>query len=445
MVLCVLLFIFVLIKSSSKRNFVNKKERHFFYVNSSNISELICPNKIGPYQLRGTIGSGAFATCKLAYRGDVDIYYACKIIAKQRLDEMTDKTRFEQEIRILQEMRHPRIVQLYDLYKESLNYYILMEYCPNGELFSHIVSMKKLPETDVRTFFKHILSGILFIHQCQIAHRDLKPENILIDAEGHAKISDFGLAKYVGMEGMTKTSCGSPCYVSPEILTGRPYNALKSDMWSAGVILYAMVTGQMPWTRRNQAQLFQQIKKCHYTIPQYVSQNCGGLIRGLININPDARLTAEQAINHSFMVDSIENIIEWKEVPIVSLRRLDRFFEVEPSDDNIKLPYRSASFGKRRKTFQKVLKLIKAKSDDDSNQSILQNSTEMMVKPSVTTWVKPSIREVPQQETFINPQQGAVGMNWKNVVKQANKKGVKGKKTIVKPKLSRKSTPLTVL
>lgn len=394
---------------------------HFFHVINPIKAQIVCPNKIGPYQLRGTIGAGAFATVKLAYRADLDIYYACKIIAKQRLEEMTDKTRFEQEIRILQEMRHPRIVQLYDLYKDSINYYIMMEYCPNGELFSHIVSKKRLSESDAKIFFKHILDGIYFVHSLNIAHRDLKPENILIDAEGHAKLSDFGLSKYVGTSGMTSTSCGSPCYASPEVLSSKPYNAKQSDMWSAGVILYAMVTGQLPWTKRNHVQLFEQIKRCHYHIPPYVSGDCCNLIKSLMTLNTESRLTVEQALAHPWMAERCDEIIEWKEVPIVSLRRLDKFFEIEPSADNLKLPYRPASFGKRKRTFQKETKML------TKNTKHTAAPIDMVVKPSVSTWVQPN-RVVPPCETSTLEE---ITTNWKDVVKKVNRKSHK----IVKPKV----------
>ena len=121
--------------------------------------ELICPNKIGPYQLKGTIGKGAFGTVKLAFRQDTQMYYACKIITKHRIDAMTDKSRFEQEIRVMQQLHHPRIVQLYGILKDTINYYIITEFCPNGELFQQIVQQKKLPEDHARIFFKQILNG----------------------------------------------------------------------------------------------------------------------------------------------------------------------------------------------------------------------------------------------------------------------------------------------
>lgn len=402
--------------------------------------ELICPNKIGPYQLRGTLGSGAFATCKLAYRADLDIYYACKIITKQKLEQMTDKTRFEQEIRILQIMRHPRVVQLYDLYRDALNYYIFMEYCPNGELFQHIIANKKLSESDAQIFFKHILDGLLFIHSCGIAHRDLKPENILLDFEGHAKISDFGLSKYVGKGGLTSTCCGSPCYVAPEVISGNDYDPKQADMWSCGVILYAMVTGSLPWTRRNQAQLFQQIRRAQYRMPPYLSVSCQHLISMLLNPDPKVRFTAQEALNHEFMASTISQVVEWKEVPFVSLRRLDRFFEKDPSDDRIKLHHRPASFGKKNLNFQKEERYISKATVRQTKETLSNvNNQEMSVKPSTTVWVKPS-QHVEKSDTLTQENT----MDWRNVVKKASKKHKTSKGKILKPQV-KVSNPLSSL
>lgn len=275
---------------------------------------------------------------------------------------MTDKTRFEQEIRIMQQMRHPNVVHLYDLRRDENYFYLFMEYCPNGELFEHIVASGRLSEDAARVFFKNILDGLAFIHHFNYAHRDLKPENILIDAQGFAKISDFGLAKYVGPTGIASTLCGSPLYASPEIISSqKEYNAKKCDMWSAGIILYAMVTGQLPWTTRNQNRLFGQIIRCNYRIPSYVSQECANLIKGLVCLNPNSRLSVEEALNSPFMRLARNEEVEWKEVPLISLRRLDQFFGKEPSEEIIKLPYRPSSAGRKvRKTFKKTGRFLLA-------------------------------------------------------------------------------------
>lgn len=333
----------------------------------------------------------------------------------------------------MQEMRHPRIVHLYDIFADSINYYILMEYCPNGELLSHIVARKKLPECEAKSFFKDILDGVKFMHSFNIAHRDLKPENILIDAEGHAKISDFGLAKYVGPTGITSTSCGSPCYASPEVLSGSKYNAKITDMWSSGVILYAMVTGQLPWTRRNQMQLYQQIRKCHYHVPSYVSPECNNLIKGLICLNPEKRLTVDQALEHPWMLEVSNEIAEWKEVPLVSLRKLDRFFGKEPSEDYIKMPYRPASFGKKKRTFQKEERLLitiqgqNKNGDDNEMQEKPISHMELSVKPSVTVWMKPSSSKCELGKNQPHTKRTVIK-------KLCKKKSSKTKGNIIKPK-----------
>lgn len=289
---------------------------------------------------------------------------------------MTDKTRFEQEIRIQQQMRNENIVQLIDLYQDTLNYYIIIEFCPNGELFGRIVSNKKLSEDEARIFFSQILNGLVYIHSVNVAHRDLKPENILIDENGRAKISDFGLSKFIGQDGVVKTSCGSPVYVSPEVISGKPYDPKKSDMWSAGVILYAMVTGQLPWTKRNKIQLYEQIKKAQFPIPKELSEDCVDLIKSLMNLDINNRLTAKQALQHKFMtkkavsalpklVPEGTKLVREGPRPVISLRKLDTFFEKEmheirykdrpmsTSSDNCMDPEKKEKF-----TFSKVVKRI---------------------------------------------------------------------------------------
>ncbi|KAI5529944.1 serine/threonine kinase family [Trichomonas vaginalis G3] len=143
--------------------------------------------------------------------------------------------------------------------------------CPNGELFKYIIENKKLGEENAKIIFKEIVAGLAYVHSLNIAHRDLKPENILLSETNHIKITDFGFSRYVGENGWVKTSCGSPCYASPECISGEQYDGIKSDMWSIGVILFAMVTGMLPWTKRNKNALFKQIQQAKYRMPQNIS------------------------------------------------------------------------------------------------------------------------------------------------------------------------------
>ena len=286
------------------------------------------PVRIGDYEIRGTIGEGSFSIVKLAYLAKEKKYLACKVIEKVKLAKKELQPRFETEIRVHQQMRHPGVVELYDLLHDEHFYYVILEFCPGGELFQFIVDRGRLTEEASKPIMAQLLLALRYIHRANVSHRDLKPENLLLDQTGKVKISDFGLSRFLDANGMAETPCGSPCYASPECISGKAYNGTKSDMWSLGVIFYAMLTGQLPWTKRNQTQLFEQIRKGEYVIPHNLSSQCQTLIRGLMCVNPDQRLSAAEALKHPFLAgyEKPTQDLLAKEMPVVSLRKVDDFF-----------------------------------------------------------------------------------------------------------------------
>lgn len=216
-----------------------------------------------------------------------------------------------------------------------------MEFCPNGELFSHVVGKGRLNEFEAKIFIRQVLFSLKYVHSLGICHRDLKPENLLLDQSGHVKISDFGLSRFVDQNNLVFTPCGSPCYASPECVSGKPYDGRKSDIWSCGVISYAILTGQLPWTKRNQQQLFEQIKRGEYTIPTFLSENCRSFISGLMTVDGDRRLTIDAAFQHPWFNDSpvptlsMYDVIPPELAPIPpSLRMLDVFFGKDDESDS---------------------------------------------------------------------------------------------------------------
>ena len=283
-------------------------------------------SQIGPYTIHGAVGEGAFSVVRLAQRGNQ--LYACKVVPRSKLDSESLLDRFKVEISIFQQMRHPGIVQLVDLYSDQTNFYVFMEYCPNGELFQYIIDRGRLAEADAKPIIREMLDTIQYVHSTNVSHRDLKPENLLIDKDGRVKLSDFGLSRYVGRNHLVETPCGSPCYASPECLSGKPYNGLTTDVWSLGVIIYAMLTGQLPWTKRNQAQLFAQIKRGEYTIPKFLSPEAQSFVSGLMTVDISKRLTIKQAIDHPFLkgVPLIVPAVP-KNLRYVTLKAVDRLFE----------------------------------------------------------------------------------------------------------------------
>ncbi|OHT09565.1 CAMK family protein kinase [Tritrichomonas foetus] len=296
------------------------------------------PNNVGGYQMRGTVGDGAFSVVKLAMHIESKKYYACKIVPKARISTDNLRERFEIEIHVNQQLRHPGIVALYDLMKDDNNYYLIMEFCPNGELFQYIVDRTHLKEEEAKPLIRQVLETLQYIHSMNISHRDLKPENLLIDQFGRIKFSDFGLSRFIPESGLVDTPCGSPCYASPECISGRPYNGKTTDVWSCGVILYAMLTGQLPWTKRNQTQLFAQIKKGEYVIPNFLSDNCRNFIKGLMTVDIVERLTIEQALEHPWLKNTppqFETLPKSVLNPAyLSIKKVDNLFESPDEADN---------------------------------------------------------------------------------------------------------------
>ena len=291
---------------------------------------IIAPNQIGPYRFKGTIGEGAFSVVKVAQHEITNQFYACKIVPKNRLKDPDLEERFIAETRINQQMHHINVVQICDLLKDDINFYIFMEFCPGGDLFHFIIDRGKLTESEAKIIILQILRAIHYVHNLGVSHRDLKPENILLDSNGNAKVSDFGLSKFIGPNGLVITPCGSPCYASPECLSGQPYDGRTTDIWSIGVILFALVTGRLPWTKKNQSQLFQQIRTGDYTIPLVLTADCKDIISKMLTVDCKARITDLDAINHPWFSDV--NLLQ-KDVNSVnvsgqiSLRIVDRFFD----------------------------------------------------------------------------------------------------------------------
>ena len=167
---------------------------------------------------------------------------------------------------------------------------MVMEYVPNGELFDYIVSRGRLPPDDARRFFQQVISGVEYLHFKRVVHRDLKPENLLLDNDNNIKIADFGLSNVTVDGDFLKTSCGSPNYAAPEVISGNLYAGPEVDVWSCGVILYALLCVTLPFEDESIPSLFRKIKSGMYSLPSHLSQLSRDLISLGINIRggPDS-------------------------------------------------------------------------------------------------------------------------------------------------------------
>jgi len=196
---------------------------------------------IGSYILVRTLGEGTTGKVKLAYHKETKENVAIKIISKSSFEKKANlEMKVQREIALMRLTNHPNIMKLLDVFDSSRHLYMVLEYAQEGELFDYLVSRKCLPEDEAMDFFRQIILAIEYLHEHGICHRDLKPENILLDSSNRIKIADFGFARWV-RRSIAETSCGSPHYAAPEVISGKAYDGRKADIWSCGVILYALL------------------------------------------------------------------------------------------------------------------------------------------------------------------------------------------------------------
>ena len=225
------------------------------------------------YRINRVLGKGTFSVVKLATDIRTNEKLAIKILEKNKIKCSRDYNRINREINILKKINHLNVVQVFEIKEDLDKYYIIMEYCEKGELFDLILTKKKLSEDDSAYYFYQLVNGLEYIHLNNIIHRDLKPENLLLTKNDILKIIDFGLSNFNPGDNLLSTPCGSPCYASPEMVSGKKYNGFTNDVWSIGIILYAMIYGFLPFENvdNNNNALFKKIKECKVDYPK---NNC---------------------------------------------------------------------------------------------------------------------------------------------------------------------------
>ncbi|KAJ1455161.1 kinase-like domain-containing protein [Pelagophyceae sp. CCMP2097] len=258
-----------------------------------------------------TLGTGAFSKVLKANRrladGSLGVAVAVKCITKTAEFKDEDIDSLHEEVAVLRSVDHPNIIKLYDFYEEKKMFFICIELMEGGELFDRIVKKTFFNEKEARDLTRILLDALAYLHRRKIVHRDLKPENLLLKSpynDFDIKIADFGFAKSVDGKSLD-TQCGTPGYVAPEILKGAKYGT-EVDMWSCGVIIYILLGGYPPFHDDNHAVLYNKIRAADYTFePQYwdqVSADAKDLIEKMLIVDPDERLTADQALRHPWFL-----------------------------------------------------------------------------------------------------------------------------------------------
>ena len=240
------------------------------------------------YSFNKTIGQGTFGKVKLAIFTPTNQYFAVKILNKSQIIKRNEIHLVKRELEIIPKFTHLNVINVKCIFEDDNNFYIIMDYCENGELFDYIVKNQSLNENETALFFYQLINGIEHIHNNNVVHRDLKPENLLLTKLNILKIIDFGLSNHGGT--LLNTKCGSPSYAAPEIIKGFPYDGYKTDIWCCGIITYAMICGYLPFEGEENKEIFSNILKGNLTFPDNVPENIEYIIREMLNEEPNDRI-----------------------------------------------------------------------------------------------------------------------------------------------------------
>lgn len=266
------------------------------------------PEKIGPWKLGKTLGRGATGRVLLGVNSSTGQKAAVKVVSKSALNDEYDKPTkgglpygIEREIIIMKLLTHPNVLRLYDVWETSKALYLVLEYVEGGELFDLLVERGPLQEQEAVKYFRQIVLGTAYCHALGICHRDLKPENLLLDASLNVKLADFGMAALESNGKLLETSCGSPHYAAPEIVSGLKYHGAASDVWSCGVILFALLTGRLPFDDENIRNLLLKVQAGNFEMPEELSDDAQDLIWRMLTVDPMKRLTTPEVLNHRLL------------------------------------------------------------------------------------------------------------------------------------------------
>ena len=263
---------------------------------------------IGNYLIKRTLGQGTFGKVKLGIYLPSQEKVAIKILEKDRILEKDDEIRVKREFDMLALFNNPNVILVAEIFESSDSYYSVMEYCEGGELFNYIVKNRRLSEEEASFFYYQLITGLEYIHSLGIVHRDLKPENLLLTKDHLLKIIDFGLSNYFkeGQKELLVTPCGSPCYASPEMVAGKTYNGFKIDIWSTGIILYAMLCGYLPFEDKDNERLFEKILECKLDFPKFITETSKDLMKKILVTDPDKRINIPEIKKHPFYLKGKE-------------------------------------------------------------------------------------------------------------------------------------------
>ncbi|KAE9457339.1 hypothetical protein C3L33_10777, partial [Rhododendron williamsianum] len=306
------------------------------------LSRSFSPGAVGKYEVGRTIGEGTFAKVKFAQNTETGESVAMKVLDRSTIFKHKMVDQIKREISIMKLVRHPNVVRLHEnivrlgsgeSHKDLHNLGIYNRW--------RTVHRGRLSEAEARKYFQQLIDGVDYCHSKGVYHRDLKPENLLLDSQGNLKISDFGLSALPG-DGVSllRTTCGTPNYVAPEVLSHKGYDGAVADVWSCGVILYVLMAGYLPFDELDLTTLY---RNAEYSCPSWFPVGAKSLIQRILDPNPETRIRIEEIRNDEWFKRGYvpAKLIEYEDV---NLDDVDAVFD-DPEEDRVDEQYTNADLG----------------------------------------------------------------------------------------------------
>ncbi|XP_039128684.1 CBL-interacting protein kinase 18-like [Dioscorea cayenensis subsp. rotundata] len=277
------------------------------------------------YELGKLLGQGTFAKVFHGRNLKTSQNVAIKVIDKEKVLKVGLMDQIKREISVMSLVRHPYVVQLYEVMASKTKIYFVMEYVKGGELFNKVLK-GKLRQELARKYFQQLISAVDFCHSRGVYHRDLKPENLLLDDDENLKVSDFGLsalAESKKQDGLLHTTCGTPAYVAPEVINRKGYDGAKADIWSCGVILFVLLAGYLPFQDPNLMEMYKKIGKAEFKCPNWFPSDVRRLLLRILDPNPNTRITIARIMQNPWFKKGLDDKLMQNGMPTTELVPVD--------------------------------------------------------------------------------------------------------------------------
>ena len=269
--------------------------------------------KISDFEISEELGAGSFGHVYLVTHKTTKAKYAIKAIDKRNKSNQNEKPYFRREIEVMYKIHHPNVVKLYGHFEDNNYCYFIMEYIAKGNIYQLIPhdNKKRLNAKIVASLMKDVISSVYYLHHMKpiIIHRDIKPENVLLGDNLVAKLTDFGWSNYMQEDEKRQTVCGTPIYLAPEIIKEDGHDE-KVDIWCIGVLLFELITGNVPFQGNDIDTLKENILHLRISWPKDINIDAKNLIKKILKLDPNSRISLEEMLKHPFFTKYFPNAVK---------------------------------------------------------------------------------------------------------------------------------------